>query len=186
MRESAGGNERDLPERSVVFRSAVEDEPSRRFPWPDLVSSVEIVLPCGPMIGGRPVSTALGMSAESLDPNEPLAIRLERQIWEMGVALVRLSLASILRAGEVLGDELAGNRSVGREDRRVLGALSITVLAVGGLAMLIPTAVGFLVAVIALWFGITTGIRAWGQAMRARSDGGQVEQRRIEPEEREV
>jgi len=152
----------------------------------DLASSVEIVLPGGPMIGGRPVSTALGMSAESLDPNEPLATRLERRIREMGVAPGRLSLASVVRAGEVLGDALAGNRTLGREDRTVLGALSVTVLAMGGLAMLIPTAVGFLVAAIALWFGITTGIRAWVQAMRARSDERQAEQRRIESEEREV
>jgi len=148
----------------------------------DLASSVEIVLPGGPAIGGRPVSTALGMSAESLDPDEPLSARLERRIREMGAAPGRLSLASVVRAGEVLGDALAGNRTLGREDRTVLGMLSLTVLAMGGLALLIPTVVGFVVAIIALWFGITTGIRAWVQALRARSEERQAEQKRIELE----
>lgn len=148
----------------------------------DLASSVEIVLPGGPAIGGRPVSTALGMSAESLDPDEPLSARLERRFREMGVAPGRLSMASVVRAGEVLGDALAGNRTLGREDRTVLGLLSVTVLAIGGLAMMIPTFVGFLVAVIAVWFGITTGVRAWIQAMRARSEERLAEQRRIESE----
>lgn len=147
----------------------------------DLASSVEIVLPGGPAIGGRPVSTALGMSAASLDPDEPLAARLERRIREMGEAPGRLSLASVVRAGEVLGDALAGNRTLGREDRTVLGLLSITVLMLGGLALMIPTAVGFLVGGIAVWFGITIGVRAWVQAVRARSEERQAEQKRIEP-----
>ena len=148
----------------------------------DLASAVEIVLPGGPAIGGRPVSTALGMSAESLDPNEPLSARLERRIREMGVAPGRLSLASVVRAGEVLGDALAGNRTLGREDRTVLGMLSITVVAIGAVALLLPTLVGFTVAIVALWFGITTGIRAWVQAMRARSEEREAEQKTIESE----
>ena len=148
----------------------------------DLASAVEIVLPGGPAIGGRPVSTALGMSAESLDPNEPLSARLERRIREMGAAPGRLSLASVVRAGEVLGDALAGNRTLGREDRTVLGMLSITVVSIGGVALLLPTLVGFMVAIVALWFGITTGIRAWVQAMRARSEERQAEQQIIDLE----
>jgi cardiolipin synthase len=148
----------------------------------DLASAVEIVLPGGPAIGGRPVSTALGMSAESLDPNESLAARLERRIRQMGVAPGRLSLASVVRAGEVLGDALAGNRTLGREDRTLLGTLSVTVLGLGGLALLVPTFVGYLVALVTIWFGVTTGVRAWVEAMRARSEERHAEQQRIETE----
>ncbi len=136
----------------------------------DLASAVEIVLPGGPTIGGRPVSTALGMSAESLDPDEPLTTRLERNIREIGVAPGRLSLASVVRAGELLGDALAGNRTLGREDRTLLGALSIVALTLGLVSLVIPSAAGLAVAVLALWFGVTTGIRAWVQAARARSE----------------
>jgi len=148
----------------------------------DLASAVEIVLPGGPVIGGRPVSTALGMSAKSLDPDEPLSTRLERRIREMGASPGRLSLASVVRAGEVLGDALAENRTLGREDRTLLGTLSIVVLGVGGVALLIPAVVGFMVALLAIWFGVTTGVRAWVQAMRARSEERQTKQHQIESE----
>ncbi|MGB1777980.1 MAG: hypothetical protein ACPHQP_00360, partial [Longimicrobiales bacterium] len=141
-----------------------------------------IVLPGGPVIGGRPVSTALGMSAKSLDPDEPLSTRLERRIREMGASPGRLSLASVVRAGEVLGDALAENRTLGREDRTLLGTLSIVVLGVGGVALLIPAVVGFMVALLAIWFGVTTGVRAWVQAMRARSEERQAKQHQIESE----
>jgi biopolymer transport protein ExbB/TolQ len=58
--------------------------------------------------------------------------------------------------------------------------LSITVVAIGAVALLLPTLVGFTVAIVALWFGITTGIRAWVQAMRARSEEREAEQKTIE------
>jgi cardiolipin synthase len=152
----------------------------------DLASSVEIVLPGGPAIGGRSVSSAVGMSAESLDPEEPLSVRIEKGIRGMGASPGRLTMASVVRAGEVLGDALAGNRTLGREDRTVLGLLSVAVLVFGIVASLVPTLVGWGVAVIAGWFGVTTGIRAWVQSLRARSEERESERKRIESETRDT
>lgn len=135
----------------------------------DLASSVEIVLPGGPVIGGRTVSTALGMSTEPLDPEDPLTVRLERNLRRIGSSPGRLTMASVVRASEVLGDALAGNRTLGREDRTVLGTLSIVVLGVAVVAALVPTVVGYVLAAVAGWIGLTTGIRAYLQARRARA-----------------
>ena len=74
----------------------------------------------------------------------------------------------MVRAGEALGGALAGNRSLGREDRTVLGALSIAILALGFVAALMPSVVGWIVAISAGWLGLTTGARAYLQARRAR------------------
>lgn len=145
----------------------------------DLASSVEIVLPGGPTIGGRTVSTALGISTAPLDPEDPLSVRLERNLRQLGSSPGRLTMASVVRASEVLGDALAGNRTLGREDRTVLGAMSIVVLVVAGVAAMAPTAVGYLLAVIAGWIGVTTGIRAYVQARKARAADREAVNKRI-------
>lgn len=141
----------------------------------DLASSVEIVLPGGPIIGGRPVSTAVGMSIEPLDPHGTLPERIERELRASRATPRRLTMASVVRASEVLGDALAGNRTLGREDRTVLGFLSIGVLVIAGMAALAPAAMGWAVAVVAGWIGITTGVRAYVQARRARFEEREAE-----------
>ncbi len=136
----------------------------------DLASSVEIVLPGRTTIGGRPVSTAVGMSTSSLEPEGSLPERIEQQLRGLGQKPGRVSMASVVRAGEALGDALAGNRQLGREDRTVLGATSIAILIVAALAAVIPAVVGWMVAVVAGWFGLATGIRASVQSRRARME----------------
>lgn len=150
----------------------------------DLASSVEIVLPGRTTIGGRPVSTAVGMSTESLDPEGSLPKRIERQIRDLGGIRRPLTLASVVRAGGMLGDALAGNRPLGREDRTVLGTLSIGALAVGVFAAFVPTVVGWVVAVIAGWLGITLGIRAYVQSLRARAEERDLAPKSIDTEKR--
>lgn len=135
----------------------------------DLASSVEIVLPGGPAIGGRRVSTATGMSTRSLDPDMEFARRLER-LRDFRVGPSRLSLASVVRAGESLGDALSGNRTLGREDRTVVGTLSIAVLLIAVFSAIFPAAIGYVVASLAGWFGISTGFRALRDARRARRE----------------
>ena len=136
----------------------------------DLASSKEIVLPGGPSIAGRAISTTVGMQAESLDPDRPLSQRLEERFRSIGTAPGRLSLASMVRAGESLGDALAGNRALGREDRTVLGLLSAAVLTVALISAIFPTMIGVIVAFVAAWLGIVTAARAYGQAVRARAE----------------
>lgn len=135
----------------------------------DLASSVEIVLPGRTAIGDRPVSTALGMSTESLDPQGSWSSRIEQQVRDRGSVPRRLTMASVVRAGEVLGNALAGNRTLGREDRTLLGSVSVAVLVVAAVAAIAPVVVGWMIAIFAGWIGITTGIRAYVQSRRARS-----------------
>jgi len=136
----------------------------------DLASSVEIVLPGRTAIGERSVSTAVGMSTESLDPDGPLAARLERQFRDFSAGPRKLTMASVVRAGEALGEALAGNRTLGREDRTVLGTLSIAVLFVAVFAAVFPAFVGWMVAITAAWLGIATGVRAYVQARKAHAE----------------
>jgi cardiolipin synthase len=151
----------------------------------DLASSVEIVLPRRAMTAGH-VGSEVGILTESLDPAGPLSSRIERRIRERGTSHGRLTMASVVRAGEVLGEALSGNRTLGREDRTVLGMLSIAALAVAVGAALAPSLAGWLVATIAFWFGITMGIRAYVQSRRARAEEREAELRYIGPQEEET
>jgi cardiolipin synthase len=141
----------------------------------DLASSREIVLPGRQPRARRPFSSAGPISTASLDPEGSLPERLRARVPTQR----RINMASVVRAGEALGGALAGNRPLGREDRTVLGALSVTILLVAALAALMPTAVGWVVAVGAGWLGLTTGARAYVQARRAR-----IEEREAEREQR--
>jgi cardiolipin synthase len=134
----------------------------------DLASSTEIVLPGGTAIGGRAVSTAVGMNTSSLDPEGSLHRRIERQMRASRRSARRVSMASVIRAGEAFGDALADNRLLGREDRTVLGMSSVFILIVAALAALAPALVGWGVALVAGWLGFTMAMRAYLQARRAR------------------
>jgi len=136
----------------------------------DLASSVEIVLPGRTAIRVGAVSSNGGISTESLDPTGTLPRRLEQNIRTLGQSPGRLTLASIVRAREAFGGALAGDRPLGREDRTLLGMVSVVLLVVAGIAALVPAVVGWLIVAFAGWFGLTTGVRAFVQARRARSE----------------
>ncbi len=131
----------------------------------DMASSVEITLP-----RSRSYQAVRG-EAETrkapLDPEGTLPERLEQQLRALGTGR-RMRMAPLVRAGAALGDALAGDRTLGREDRTVLGTLSIAILSLAIIAGIFPTLIGWIVAVVAAWFGIVTGVRAWMQARRAR------------------
>jgi cardiolipin synthase len=136
----------------------------------DLASSVEIVLPRGAALRRGAVSSGEGISKESLDPEGSLPQRLEQHIRTLGQSPGRLTLASIVRAREVFEGALAGNRTLGREDRTVLGLVSVVLLAVAVVGAIIPAVVGWLLVISAGWFGLTTGVRAFLQARKARAE----------------
>jgi cardiolipin synthase len=136
----------------------------------DLASSVEIVLPGRPVQSRRPFTSVAPSSTESLDPKGSLPRRLEQQLRTRGHTPGRITMASIVRAREALGGALAGNRPLGREDRTMLGTLSVVILFFAALAALVPTVAGWAVAIGAGWLGLTTGARAWVQSRRARRD----------------
>ena len=138
----------------------------------DLASSVEIVLPGRSTIGPRLVSSAEGMSTESLDPEGSFQQRLEQRLKSLGHSPGRLTLASVVRARESLGGALAGDGPLGREDRTVLGTVSLAILLLSIIAAAFPAFVGWVVAIVAGWLGLTTGTRAFLQARGARMDEG--------------
>jgi len=136
----------------------------------DLASSVEIVLPGRTAVRVGAVSSDAGISKESLDPTGTLPRRLEHNIRSLGQSPGRLTMASIVRAGEAFGGALAGDRPLGREDRTVLGMVSVALLVVAVISALVPSLAGWVIVVSAGWLGLTTGVRAFVQARRARSE----------------
>ena len=135
----------------------------------DLSSSIEIVLPGRKLEHGIEMSEGSG-TTESLDPQGTLPERM-MQIRALGAAQSRITMAPLVRARGALGDSLAGNRPIGREGRTVLGTVSAIILSTAIIAAFFPTFVGAMVAVVAGWFGLTTGIRAYLQSRRAWSEG---------------
>ena len=135
----------------------------------DLASSREIVLPARIPVGpaAEPPAAEGVMPVESLDAQATLQERLE-ELRSRGRG--RIGMAPLVRAGSALGGALAGNRPLGREDRTVLGTLSVGILLVGVLAGIFPTIVGWAVAAAAFWFGAAMGIRAFAQARRGRAE----------------
>ena len=136
----------------------------------DLASSAEIVLPGRAAVVPDRVSLPSTTRIASLDPEGTLPERLEQQIRTLGYAPGQITLAPLVRAGAALGEALAGDRTLGREDRTVLGTVSVMIGALAMLAWFFPTAVGWIVWAVAAWFAVTTGIRAYLQARRARAE----------------
>ena len=134
----------------------------------DLSSSIEIVLPGRRFEHGIEIPESSG-ATESLDPQGTLPERM-MQIRALGTTQRRVTMAPLVRARGALGDSLAGDRPLGREDRTVLGTVSALILSTAIIAAFFPTFVGVVVAVVACWFGLTTGIRAYLQSRRARSE----------------
>lgn len=139
----------------------------------DLASSREIVLPrrrAGLQAGADPRNAPDPEEPVrrriSLDPEGPLHQRLEELRGRGG----RLGLAGLVRAGSAFGGALAGNRTLGREDRTVLGSVAVAILIAAAVAISFPVVVGLVSGVVALWFGVVTGIRALAQARRARAE----------------
>ena len=138
----------------------------------DLASAMEIVLPraYAPPPPVEVKEEARGMPAQStLDPGKTLQERLER--WRQGSrGAAPWRVSDLVRAGSVLGDAIAGRRTLGREDRTVLGTLALSVLMVAAVSAFFPRIVGWFVAFMAGWFGVVLGVRALIQARRARRE----------------
>ena len=137
----------------------------------DLASSVEIVLPSAPPRPGSPgkrLPSGESPAQATLDPGRTIQERLEK--WRQGPrGAATWRVADLVRAGSTLGDAIAGRRTLGREDRTILGTLAIGTLAVAVVAGFFPWIVGWIVAFVAGWFGIVLAVRALHQARRARN-----------------
>jgi cardiolipin synthase len=135
----------------------------------DLSSSIEIVLPGQKLKAGIEMPEESG-ATEPLDPQGTLPKRIKQQMQALGTTQGHITMAPLVRARGALGDSLAGDRPLGREDRTVLGTVSALILSTAIIAWFFKAFVGTVVAVVACWFGLTTGIRAYLQSRRARSE----------------
>ena len=131
----------------------------------DLASAVEIVMP-GRATPAVPPPKGKTPAPTLLEVEGPLSERLH--LWRTRAPGSGLRVADVVRAGSALGDAIAGSRSLGREDRTVLGTVAGSLLIVGVAAATFPRAAGWSLAALLVWLGITMGIRAWAAARRAR------------------
>ncbi len=155
----------------------------------DLTSAVEIVLPRHriavpgtPAVPESPGRAGISPPKTVLDTGRTLQERLER-LREGTHGSTRWGVPELFRAGSSLGDALAGHRTLGSEDRTVLGTAAAMVLAVALVAAFFPRIVGWSIAVVAGWFGVVLAVRSLAQARQARKERGSVEIRRAEKTE---
>ncbi len=139
----------------------------------DLASAMEIVLPSR-LFSGSDAARVDGSHGRepaqaSLDPGRTLQERFERMRTGSGTP-ANWGVPALIRAGSSLGDAIAGHRTLGREDRTVLGTAAILILVIAVLAGVFPWVIGWFVALVAGWFGIVLGVRAFSQARRARRE----------------
>jgi len=89
-------------------------------------------------------------------------------------------MADFIRGATVFGDAIAGHRALGREDRTLLGTMSVLVLFVAGFSAIFPRLVGWALAVLLAWLGLVLGMRSLAQARRARVEEERFD-RTLEP-----
>jgi len=133
----------------------------------DLASAVEIVLP-GRVVSVPGAGIGPGLGTASLDSETMYTHGRKPRVQPGGQGL---TLADLVRAGSALGDAIAGHRELGREDRVVLWTMAILLLVLSTVAVVLPRAVGWTLAVLFGWVGIVLGIRAGIQAWKARRKG---------------
>jgi cardiolipin synthase len=152
----------------------------------DLASAVEIILPPDQVRGGIPSeereSVPGGQPPTVLDSGNTLQERFER-LRTGSVGSASWGVPDLVRAGSSLGDAIAGHRTLGREDRTVLGTAAVLVILLALIAGFFPRFVGWLVAFFTGWFGIVLGVRALAQARRARQERENEEENLLELEE---
>ena len=139
----------------------------------DLASSSEVVLPGSRrgqvVVATNPLPTLEGMPETPLDPEGGLTKRIEAMI-DRATPSPPWSVAPLVRAGVSIGGALAGHRTLGREDRAILGTVSIISIAGAVVVGLFPRITGWAVTFVLAWLGGVTGVRALWHRFRARDD----------------
>ncbi len=86
---------------------------------------------------------------------------------ETGGTLRPWQIAPFVRAGASFGGALAGRRTLGPEDRAILGTVSVAAIAAAAVVGFFPRIFGWAGAFVLLWLGVVTGVRAIWQRLRA-------------------
>jgi cardiolipin synthase len=137
----------------------------------DLASSSEIVLP-----GRRfpravepvePIPMLQGLPSTPLEPEGKLTERLEAMM-DRETVLRPWRLPQLVRAGVSFSDALAGHRTLGREDRTILGTVAIIAISSAVVVGFFPLVFGWALAFLLAWLGIVMGFRAVWHRFRAQ------------------
>ena len=102
-----------------------------------------------------------------LDPEKGFTKRLEA-FKETRKNTRQWRLAQLVRASASFGGALAGHRILGREDRTILGTVSVVSITAAFVVGFFPKLFGWTVAFVLLWLGFVTGVRAVWHRMSAR------------------
>jgi cardiolipin synthase len=102
-----------------------------------------------------------------LDPEKGFTKRLEA-LKETKQNTRQWHLAQFVRASASFGGALAGHRTLGREDRTILGTVSVIAITAAVAVGFFPKLFGWTTAFVLLWLGLVTGVRAISQRMSAR------------------
>ena len=136
----------------------------------DLASSSEIVLPghrrTSTVVPVEPLPALQGLPATPLEPEGRLTDRLEAMMDRDSV-LRPWRLAQLVRAGVTFSDALAGHRTLGREDRAILGTVAIIAIFSAAVVGFFPLVFGLALALVLAWLGIVMGFRAVWHRFRA-------------------
>jgi cardiolipin synthase len=137
----------------------------------DLASSSEIVLPgrrrTRVVVPAEPLPTLQGLPATPLEPEGKLTERLEAMMDREAVPRP-WRLAQLVRAGVSFSDALAGHRTLGREDRTILGTVAIIAISAAVVVGFFPLLFGWVLASVLAWLGIVMGFRAVWHRFRAQ------------------
>lgn len=131
----------------------------------DLASSVEVLLP---RRGGKSATGELEVDPVPWHRDDRGSERL-RGGGKAPVGGRANIVADLVRAGTALGNALAGQRLLGREDRVVLWTVAITLTLLALLAGFFPAVAGWIFAVLFGWVGLVLLLRSAVQAWRARN-----------------
>jgi hypothetical protein len=137
----------------------------------DLASSSEIVLPgrhhVHKVVQAEALPTLQGLPATPLEPEGKLTERLEAMM-DRETVLRPWRLAQLVRAGVSFSDALAGHRTLGREDRTILGTVAIIAITSAVVVGFFPYVFGWALALVLAWLGIVMGFRAVWHRYRAQ------------------
>ena len=137
----------------------------------DLASSSEIVLPGRRLpravVPVEPIPMLQGLPSTPLEPEGKLTERLEAMM-DRETVLRAWRLPQLVRAGVSFSDALAGHRTLGREDRTILGTVAIIAISSAVVVGFFPLVFGWGLAFLLAWLGIVTGFRAVWHRFRAQ------------------
>ena len=140
----------------------------------DLASSSEIVLPerrrsrvAVPAEAIQALERPPATPPTPLEPEGTLTERIEKMM-DRRAASRPLRLARLVRAGVTFSDALAGHRTLGREDRAILGTVAIFAIASAVVVGFFPLVFGWAMALVLAWLGVVMGVRAMWHRFRAQ------------------